>query len=341
MGILPALREAAIEIDALAFVDGEGRRVGGIPMRVLQGSGARPDVEIFRSDLASILYDASRSDAEYVFDDSIVALEQGPDGVVANFERGAARRFDLVVGADGLHSAVRRIVFGPEHEFVEHIGMYVATVALGGASDERRVITMYNAPGRAVAIHPARGRAVAAFMFRSPPVAELDLHDSAQHAALLARTYAADRWRVPELLARARETDDLYFDSVSKVALPEWSRGDVVLVGDAASCVSLFGDGSSSAIVGARTLAAALAAHPADPRVALRRYEAEHRRVVEPRLRGVDIGASLIVPATGWGLAARNAVSRAWPIAETAIRFGRTLGGLPPLRQDGSPARTR
>lgn len=141
---------------------------------------------------------------------------------------------------------------------------------------------MYNTPGKAAAIHPSRGDALAFFAFRTPAVPDFDYRDTAQHKRLLTAAFEDGAWRVPELLRGVRAADDLYFDSVSQVRVRPWSRGRVALVGDAASCVSLFGDGSSLAMAGAFTLAEELAASPSDHRLAYRRYEARHRTLVDP-----------------------------------------------------------
>ncbi|HEY9524717.1 MAG TPA: FAD-dependent monooxygenase, partial [Thermopolyspora sp.] len=199
-----------------------------------------------------------------MFDDTITAIRQDEHGVDVTFDRAAARRFDLVIGADGLHSAVRRLAFGPEPDFVRHAGVYVATVSLGRPEVNDHDLLMYNTPGRAIAIHPSRGNGLAAFMYRSAAVPGFDHRDTEQHRRLLTAAFADALWRVPELLDQVRATDDLYFDSVSEVHLPRWSTGRVALLGDAASCLSLFGEGSSLAIAGAATLADALAATPRD-----------------------------------------------------------------------------
>ncbi|GIF69554.1 hypothetical protein Ais01nite_75890 [Asanoa ishikariensis] len=119
--------------------------------------------------------------------------------------------------------------------------------------------------------------------------------------------YADAGWRVPELLDRLVAADDLYFDAVSEVRLDSWSRGRVALLGDAASCVSLFGDGSSLAMAGASTLAAALAA---DPSHAFAAYESTHRKLVAPKQRRVGRAAGLLVPKTRLGLATRDLAAR-------------------------------
>jgi 2-polyprenyl-6-methoxyphenol hydroxylase-like FAD-dependent oxidoreductase len=309
MGIMPKLREAATTATAMTVVDDRGRVVARVRMPSAGGTGA--EVEIPRADLATVVFDAVSDDAEVLFDDTIVTLKQDGDGVDVTFERTGPRRFDLVVGADGLHSVTRRSAFGPESGFVEHLGIYVSTVALGEPSDHPHEVLMHNTPGRLVSIHPSRGNALAAFIFRSPAIAGFDYRDTAQHKRIVADAYADAGWRVPELLDRLATADDVYFDAVSVVRLPAWVRGRVALLGDAASCVSLFGDGSSLAMAGAYTLAEELASTD-DQATALRRYEDAHRRLVEPKQRRVNRAAGLLIPRTRLGLAARNLAARLW-----------------------------
>ncbi len=336
MGVMPRIREVGTDVTSMSFVNAKGRRVGRINMRALQQGGGSREVELPRGDLASILHEASREDAEFLFDDSIVAMSQDERGVDVTFDRADPRRFDLVIGADGLHSAVRRLVFGPESDFVEHVGMYIATTQLDGPAERPWDVVMHNTPGRAVTIHPGRGSALAAFMFRSQAVPDFDYRDTEQHKRLLAAAFADSAWRVPELLNRVYAAGDLYFDSVSRVRLPHWWHGRVALLGDAASCVSLLGGGTSLAMVGALTLADELAASPGDHESAFRRYEARHRTLVDPRLRNVGLGVSLLVPATRPGILARNLATRMWPVAAAAFRRR-----LPRWSRARSPVQTR
>ena len=323
MGLMPRLRSAGTAAQALTFRNARDREVGRVNMGAMRRAAGSREVELPRGDLATILYEAARDDAEFLFDDTITTLTEDAGGVEVTFDRSAPRRFDLVVGADGLHSTTRRLAFGPESSFVRHMGVYVATVSLGAAAASDTEILMYNTPGRAVAIHPSRGTALAAFMFRSPAIADFDYKDTAQHRRLLQAAFGGG-WRLSELLSLVRDADDLYFDSVSQVALPRWSTGRVTLLGDAASCVSLFGDGSSLAMAGAATLAEALAAST-DVGLALRRYEAEHRKLTGPKQRNVAQGAAMMIPATRAGLIARNAATRLWPLAAAATWTGRKL----------------
>ncbi len=321
MGVVDALRAAATQATGIRFVDASGRLSRRMSMPATRSAAGTPEIEVPRADLARILCAAARDDAEFVYDDTITRLDQDPGGVDVTFERGPARRFELVVGADGLHSAVRRLAFGPERDFVRHLGVYVATTPLGEPPEEPRDVLLHNTPGRLVAMHPVRGEAGVAFIFRHPAVPGFDYRDLAQHRRILAEAYAGEHgWRVPELLARAQRADDLYFDAVSKVVLPSWSVGRVVLLGDAAASVSLFGDGSSMAIAGARTLAATLA--EGEHIAAFRRYEAEHRRRTDARGRGAGLVAAMLIPKTRAGILTRNAAARLLPTG----RPSRTAG---------------
>ena len=328
MGLISQLQDAGTATQVLTFRNAHDREVGRVNMGALRRAAGSREVEIPRGDLATILYEAACDDAEFLFDDTITSLTQEGDGVEVTFDRAAPRRFDLVVGADGMHSTTRRLAFGPESSFVRHMGVYIATVSLGGAAESDTEMLMFNTPGSAVAIHPSRGAALAAFMFRDGEIPGFDYRDVAQHRRLLEERFAGAGWRLPALLARVREADDLYFDAVSQVRLPAWSAGRVTLLGDAAACVSLFGDGSSLAMAGAFTLASALAS-TADVETALRRYEAEHRKVTGPKQRNVSQGAAMLIPATRAGLATRNAATRLWPLAAAAQWTGRKLSATP------------
>lgn len=319
MGVLPELRAARTGVDAVGFVDARGRVIASLPMASMQGTAGAP-LEVPRADLAAILLAAARRHTEMVWGDSIATLHQDPKGVDVTFERSAPRRFDFVVGADGLHSTVRRLAFGPESRFVRPTGLLVATVRADGLSDvDPAQVLVYNRPGRMVSIHPCAGTPRAAFIFRSGE--PFDHRDTARHRDLLAEAYAGMGWRTSELLDRVRRTEDLYLDAVSMVDIPSWTQGRVALLGDAASSLSLFGDGSSLAIAGAATLADRLAERPHDPVGALAVYERTHRARIRPARAGFRSATRLLVPATRPGLAVRNGGLRLW-----AARLNRPAG---------------
>jgi 2-polyprenyl-6-methoxyphenol hydroxylase-like FAD-dependent oxidoreductase len=312
MGVMARISAADTGVHDMVFVNGRGRVVSRVDMRTTWTEPG--DVELARGELAAILRDAVQDDVTFLFDDWVTALDQDGNGVTAVLASGVTRRFDVVIGADGVHSGVRALAFGPEADYVKHLGVYVATLPLDGETGTELV--MYNTPGRAVAIHPAGGHPGAAFMFRSPQIANFDHRDLDQHKRLLTAAYAGAGWRVPELLDRVRNADDLYFDSVSRIQVAPWSRGRVGLVGDAASGVSLFGDGSSLAMTGAFTLADALGD---DISAGLRAYEARHRPQRAAMENSVTLAVKLLIPATTAGIAVRNLAVRLMPLV-TKIR---------------------
>ena len=303
LGVMSRLQDAATKVRELIFVDNAGRRVAS--MRTQQSDRA---VEVPRADLSAILIEAADGDAELLFDEMINKLHPDGRGVEVIFDRAAPRRFDLVVGADGINSGVRRLAFGPEADFVEPLGMYVATATLGVPLERDDLVIMHNEPGTAVALHPGTGVSGVAFMFRSE--VRIDHRDPDAGRQLLKEVYRGVGWRTEELLSAYLATDDVYFDSISRIRVPTWSRGRVTLLGDAASCVSLFGDGSSSAMEGAATLAAALGESPHDIPTALARYESAHRAVTRPRQRGVLIASHLLIPRSRLGIALRDQALR-------------------------------
>jgi len=304
LGVLEQLHDAATKVRELIFVDDDGRRIAS--MRTRQSDDR--EVEVPRADLSAILLGAGRGNAEILFDEMITELHADDGGVDVTFDRAAPRRFDLVVGADGIHSAVRRMAFGQEAAFAQHLGMYVATAKLGLPMERDDTVIMHNEPGTAVALHPGTGSSGAAFLFRAP--AHIDHHNADAVEQLLEETYRNVGWRAQELLSAYLAADDTYFDSVTRIRMDSWSRGRVTLLGDAASCVSLFGDGSSSAIEGAATLSSTLANSAGDIPRALARYESAHRAVIRPRQRLVWIASHVLIPQSRLGIAVRDQALR-------------------------------
>jgi 2-polyprenyl-6-methoxyphenol hydroxylase-like FAD-dependent oxidoreductase len=308
LGLLESLRAAATQVTRLAAVDRAGRFIGWIPTQT------SPDaIEVARSDLASILIGAVGADVEILYGDTVVRLDDDGSGVAVRFERAAPRRFDLVIGADGLHSQVRRIAFGSEQRFTKPLGMYIATTPLETTAPDLHTVFLHGAPGRAAMIHPTTGQEGAAFIFRDRSrIRPGDAVDRHLRNRLLAGAYAGMGWRVPEMLDRIRTAEDVYFDSINRVQVDRWCRNRVVLVGDAAGCVTVFGEGSSMAILGAATLAQAVTSSTDLPE-AVSWYERVHRRRLAARHRGAGLTGHFLVPASRAGVAVRDGAFRIWP----------------------------
>ncbi|WP_433434750.1 FAD-dependent monooxygenase [Nonomuraea sp. CA-141351] len=301
MGIMPRVRAAAADVRGIKFVDASDRAVARMNM---SRSG---EIEIMRGDLVALLHEVAAPEAEYVFGDSVRSMEEDGGGVTVSFEGGATRRFDLVIGADGLHSSVRRLAFGPEAGFLRHMGHYFAFANADAALGEDRWVTMYNQPGKMAGLYRSgkHDQAKAYFIFRSEPL-ECDHRDVEQHRALLKEAFGHETsWRVGELLEGALADPELYFDALSQVRLPSWSSGRVALVGDAAYCASpASGAGAELAVVGAYRLAEELAS-ASDHQVAFRRYEEGHRELVR-RKQQIGPNVRMMVPKNRLGMWARN-----------------------------------
>jgi 2-polyprenyl-6-methoxyphenol hydroxylase-like FAD-dependent oxidoreductase len=306
MGVLADVRRKNCDTLGTSFVDARGKRVANMP----RGFGVidEADVEVMRGDLVRVLYDATRRDVSYVFGDAIAALEQQEDGVSVTFERSERRRFDLVIGADGLHSNVRRLVFGDETPFMHHLGSYMAIFTADNHLALDRWQLVQNTPGRVVSIKSVEGNhEVKVATFFSSPRLTYDYRDLDAQRQLTAAAFADAGWAMPHLLDVMKHAPDFYFDSTSQVRMPQWSRERVTLVGDASSCPSpLAGQGSSMAIVSAYVLAGELAAAAGDHRVGYARYEQGMRAFTQ---RNQQISSKLadgFAPKTRFAIWARN-----------------------------------
>ncbi|KLO26113.1 FAD-dependent monooxygenase [Mycobacterium haemophilum] len=264
MGLMDRMRERSLDQRGVAWVTADGRRHSEMPVEAFHGNGMVSKLEILRGDLADVLYQATAADVEYRFGTRIMGLATANDAsenVVVTLSDGTAVRADLVVGADGPHSAVRRLAFGPEESFVKPLGGYNAwftapdTVGLDGW------YLMYQAPGGLnVSMRPSHDPAIAkaGLAFRSDPI-HYDRSDLDAQRDLLAARFAGAGWQSDALVAAARAADDFYFDAFTQVHMNVWSAGRVTLVGDAGYCASpLSGMGTSLALVGAYVLAGEL-----------------------------------------------------------------------------------
>lgn len=313
MGLLPRLRAAHVDSRRLTFVDTEGEVVGAVSPETLTGGEEGKDLEVRRGDLTDALYDSVRDRVEFLFDDSIATLHDTGDHVDVTFAGGARRRFDLVIGADGLHSHTRGLVFGPEEPFHRYLGFAFAGFTMPNDLGLFREGVVWNAPGRAAVLYAhepdQRVHGFLTFARDTPPFDAF--RDPRAQRDLVAATFPEPGWQVPRLVAAMREADDLFFDVVSQIHLPTWSRGRIGLVGDAAHATSfLSGQGSSVALVGAYVLAGELAAH-ADHTDAFAAYERILRPFAERNQALAGTGGTSLVPRTRELLDARDAMLRA------------------------------
>jgi 2-polyprenyl-6-methoxyphenol hydroxylase-like FAD-dependent oxidoreductase len=321
MGIEDAVRAATTGEKGTEFVDAHGTPVARFAAGTSDSGGATAELEILRGQLSRIIVDRTRDDTEYVFGDSIVALDDRGDGVTVSFARGATRTFDVEVVAEGLRSRTRALVF-PGTDAVRELGLYVAYLTIPRTDDDTDLWRWHSAGrGRSVTLRPDNVGTTRATLTFVSDVRGLDELDRDGVVTILRRTFADVGWVAPRVLA-ALDDSPLYFDAVGQARLPSWSSGRVALVGDAAYCSSpVSGMSTSLALTGAYVLAGELAAHP--PSTAFGRYEAVMRPYVD-QAQKLPPGAPRIAnPRSRTGVARMNTALR---IAAGPV--GRRLGGL-------------
>lgn len=312
MGIVPQMLRAGYRFGEVRQVDADGHRVARFTPEIFVRSSGGRYVSIARGDLAAILYAALEDRVETIFGDTVDALDDHGERVRVTFASGAEREFDLVVGADGLHSQVRRLAFGPEEEFETFLGIDVAAFDIEGYRPRDELVALlYTEVGFQVARMAVRDD-VTMFLFtvrRGDGDAPGETVQSQQ--AWLRERLAGAGWETPAILERMKDAKTFYFDRVSQIRMPSWTRGRVALVGDAAACVSLLaGQGSALAMVEAYVLAAELGRARGDHAAAFTAYE----RTLAPMLRAKQKAAERLAigfaPRNRLQLFVRNAVMK-------------------------------
>lgn len=329
MNLLPGLRQDGYPIEEVRFVDGHGRVVGGFRAGALRHVMGDRFVSLLRSDLSLRIYQALDGTVPTLFGDSIAALDQDESGVMVSFRHAPPRRFDLVIGAGGLHSPVRGLVFGPQDRFEKYLGYCTASFSVTDYPHaDPNAYVSYAEPGRQVSRYSLRGgRTVFFFVFAHQHPGGIAGHDPAAQKALLRQVYAADGWECPQILDALDSADDLYFDAVSQIRMPRWTQGRVALVGDACASPSLVaGQGAALAMLEAYVLAGELHKAGGDHRAAFAAYETLLQPFLADKLRAAEGFASSFVPRTRIGLLVRNQVTRIlnWPLV-LRLFVGRTL----------------
>ncbi|MFI9848559.1 FAD-dependent monooxygenase [Nonomuraea sp. NPDC051941] len=334
MGILPRLQAAHIDLRRLTFLNEEGSEVASVHPHNVTGGVAGHDLEVRRGDLTEALYAAVRDDAEFLFYDSIETLDQSGDGVDVTFRGGGSRTFDIVFGAEGMHSRTREMLFGPEERFHRYLGYCFAVFTMPNTFGLSHETVMWNTPGRAAALY-ATGNddEVHAFLTFARPEPPFDAFPNPEaQQKLVAAVFADAGWEVPGMLAAMRDADDVFFDAVGQIHMPRWSSGRVALVGDAAYAPSfLTGQGTSLALVGAYMLAHSLAG--GDHAAGFTAYERDTREFVTLNQGLVGQGAATLFPTTAETLKQRNDRLRKLTAMPTnGRRPAHTALALPELR---------
>ncbi|HUB55157.1 MAG TPA: FAD-dependent monooxygenase [Mycobacterium sp.] len=307
MGLLEQVRAGATRMGPLVLVDDRGKEVGRLPAEVISG-----ELEMHWGDFARVLYEAVRNDVNYRFGVRVTALDDNGQRVAVTFSDVSTGSYDLVIGADGLHSGIRRLVFGPEDQCVTQLGQCFGFFDVENRLRLDHCGMAYIDAGRTVALQgidpdkPAR----ASFFLIDPDVA-FDYRDTDGNKRLFAERYAGMGWEVRDLLEGLAEASEVYFDSIAQVHMDSYSRGRVCLTGDAAWCASpRSGMGTTLALVGSYVLAHEMRTAGDDYAAAFARYQ----QLLAPyvaRCQKLAIDALKTERfSSGWRTTVRNAALR-------------------------------
>jgi 2-polyprenyl-6-methoxyphenol hydroxylase-like FAD-dependent oxidoreductase len=329
MGLIPRIRELSYQVREVRLVDRQGRRNGGFPVDAFGRLTHGRFTSLQRSDLAATIYRALDGRVETIFGDSVAGIDDDGSRARVSFERAAPREVDLVIGADGLHSRVRQLAFGPGAEFEVPLGYHVAAFEVEGYRPRDELVYVgYGVPGRHVSRFSMRAdRTLFLFIFRDEYLPTLDLAGESERKAALMSVFAEVGWECPRILAAMGHVNGIYFDRVSQIRMPRWAAGRTALVGDAAACVSLMaGEGTGLAMAAAYVLAGELRSCRGDHNAAFARYQERMMPFLQGKQASAAKFASSFAPRSAFGLAFRNLVTRLMRVPFVADTFiGREL----------------
>jgi 2-polyprenyl-6-methoxyphenol hydroxylase-like FAD-dependent oxidoreductase len=327
MGLAASLEQVGYHVREMRIVGERGQRVAGFGAKVFRELTGGRYVTLGHGDLSRLLFEKVKDTAEIIFGDEIVGLDEHADGVQVHLKHAGERWFDLVIGADGLHSKVRRLVFGPQDRFERRLGYHVAAFeASGYRPREEDVYIIHGQPGRMLGRFALRDdRTLFLFVFTAD--GEAAPAPLAAQKAVLHERFGRDAWECPRILRALDRAGELYFDRVSQIKMERWSRGRVALTGDAAFCISLTaGQGAALAMTAAYVLAGELARAGGRHEEAFARYEALLRPFIGLKQQGAARFAAAFAPRSRWGLFLRNQVMKTLLIPGLArFAFGREI----------------
>jgi 2-polyprenyl-6-methoxyphenol hydroxylase-like FAD-dependent oxidoreductase len=312
MGLIGEICRLGYRAQEVRFVDGRGRTRGGFDVDVFRRLTGDRFSSIRRSDLSAVICGALAGKVEMIFGDSVAGVDEHDGGVHVTFDHAPPRRADLVIGADGLHSRVRKLAFGDPSTSEIPLGYHVAAFETDGYRPrDEQVFVSSNMPGRQLSRFAMRDdRTLFLFVFRDEYINDRD------PKAIVRKAFAGAGGEWPRIEVALENAADFYFDTVSQIRMDRWTRGRIALVGDAAACVSLMaGEGTGLAITEAYVLAGELQASNGDVATAFGRYEQRLMPFLAQKQQTAARFASSFAPATRLGIAFRNTVTNMmrWP----------------------------
>jgi len=309
MSLIDQLHTRQIPFEALVYVNKHGKTIARLDMALIRKLTEGKYMGLMHETLEEVLYEALESRVEVRFGRWIEQIEANPDAVIVTFNDGAAETFDLLIGADGVHSKTRALIFGPEEQFSRYLGYTIACYPLVDRYGIGKTFKMYNEPKRMAAAYctPEADKLLLFFMYQSP-TPEYILRE--QRLSRLRDVFAGVGWLTGQFLSDANSSENIFMDAVIQIQMPIWHRGRVVLVGDACDCPTLLsGQGASLAMGGAYLLAKALR-DTADYQEAFRRYEQQMSTYVLKQQKSGRSFAKSFLPGSPLGLFVQQAMMK-------------------------------
>ena len=308
MGIFEQIKANRLIMGMLEFKNADDITEGTMQLRK-EGDQLPDDTfEIERNTLLNMLFDQVKNDVQFIFNNSITALNETKENIEVTFKDGSQQAFDLVFGCDGIHSAVRKIWFGHEADYSHFLGQYFSITIVNKLLIKQNTTQFYNVPDKGIMLNAYNNKTDIIFCFRSEKEIPYDYRDEAQQRKIILEQFAGGIWRTAELLEEARHSKTFYFDKLCQIKMPSWTKGRVALVGDAGYCASpAAGKGGSLAIDGAAALADAFHKHNGNFELAFQEYNKSFRPFIEEvQAEAVRMGLESLLPATEEAIRKRN-----------------------------------
>jgi 2-polyprenyl-6-methoxyphenol hydroxylase-like FAD-dependent oxidoreductase len=308
MGLFDQIRSNRIIMEAVELKNSDDVTEGTGFGQHDDGQRAGDKYEIERDTLLDIMFGAVKDDVEFIFGDSIAALNCRSDGVDADFKNGQKRSFALVFGCDGIHSVVRKHRFGEESEFMHFLGAYFSITIVDKLLIRENTMQLYNEPGKAIMLNAYNGKTDIVLCFSSDVEIPYDYRNEQQQQDMILNQFSASGWRTPELLDEVKRSKTFYFDKLCQMKMPSWTKGRVALVGDAGYCASpAAGKGGSLAIDGAAALADAFQKCHGNFELAFQEYNKAFRPFIEKvQADAANFGVNFLIPKTAEAIRDRN-----------------------------------
>jgi 2-polyprenyl-6-methoxyphenol hydroxylase-like FAD-dependent oxidoreductase len=314
MGIYEQLKANKLHVEMVEFKNANDVTEGSINLNKNDEEPADDDIEIERDKFVGVLMTKLKNDIEFMFNNSITALNETPNDIIATFKDGSQHTFDLVFGCDGIHSGVRKIWFGHEAEYSHFLGAYFSITIVNKLLIKQKTMQLYNVPGKAITLNAYNNKTDIIFCFLAEKEMVYDYKDEALQRAIIAKQFAGQSWRTAELLKAMQQADNFYFDKFCQIKMPSWTKGRVALVGDAGYCASpAAGMGASLSVKGAATVADALQKHDGNFELAFQDYNQHLRPFIEEVQAKVERNVrDNFIPKTEEAIRKRNAETKAF-----------------------------